>query len=77
MKKTTIYEDDQFHFWYSWNDVINDEELNWFDANTPESRLAKYWASEKIAYGIIFDKHIWNPSYVNYLSQLLKKEWFR
>jgi len=54
-----------------------------------ESRLWKYWASEEMANSITYRKggefvtingyYVFgdNVKHTNYLSQLLKKEWFR
>ena len=60
---------------------INKEE------ETTESRLAKYWASEEMTYTILdndpdcymddFGGRIYSFEYKGFLSQLLKKEWFR
>jgi len=62
---------------------------DWFDWGKHESRLAKYWASEEMANSLINKANYYiygMPHYyirerrdkdINYLSQLLKKEWFR
>lgn len=47
MIKTTIYENDDIVMFYTY-DLIT-EEKDWFEENTSESRLAKYWASEEMA----------------------------
>lgn len=68
--------DDEGHWSFNW--TFNYTEKDWFEENTTEANLAKYWASEEIADEIYYRNDMiefdvdWN-----YLVQLLKKEWFR
>jgi len=53
---------------------------DWFEANTSESRLAKYWASEEMAKTVMFEHFYLQEGFdvvYSHLAQLLKKEWFR
>ena len=54
------------------------EDRSWFDDDSMESRLAKYWASVEMAKDICRE-HLVYTQYLNwdFIAQLLKKEWFR
>ena len=87
--KELEYDEDVWQ--YSWDEpqyyLYKSEVVSWMDADITESRLAKYWASEEMTYTILandpdcymddFERRIYSFEYKGFLSQLLKKEWFR
>lgn len=75
-EKLYLYQNDEDDTeYFLWRDKDFDK-LNWFEENTSESRLAKYWASEEMAEEIWYRDGWFAFDYLS-LSQLLKKEWFR
>ena len=62
--------------------------ISFFDINPHNSRIAKYWVAEEMAYDIASDNpdlcynsqrygKVYYGDAVTYLAQLLKKEWFK